>query len=50
LRDSVALSKDDVKKLVEVCRDHNIRIIPQREVSGSADCFKALFRKINEMD
>ena len=34
LRDSVALSKDDVKKLVGVCRDHDIRIIPQINLLG----------------
>ncbi|MBI5009170.1 MAG: hypothetical protein HZB98_05885 [Bacteroidia bacterium] len=29
LADSNALSKKDVKKIVAVCRKHNIRIIPQ---------------------
>ena len=34
LRDSVALSKADVKKIVAVCRKHNIRIIPQINLLG----------------
>ncbi len=34
LRDSVALSKQDVKKLVAVCRENNIRIIPQVNLLG----------------
>jgi len=34
LRDSVALSKEDVKKLVAVCRKNNIRIIPQVNLLG----------------
>jgi hypothetical protein len=34
LRDSVALSKDEVKKLVAVCRKNNIRIIPQVNLLG----------------
>lgn len=34
LRDSVALSKTDVKKLVEVCRQSNIRLIPQINLLG----------------
>lgn len=34
LRDSVALSKSDVKKIVEVCRKNNIRIIPQVNLLG----------------
>jgi len=34
LRDSVALSKADVKKLVKACKDHNIRIIPQINLLG----------------
>lgn len=33
-RDSVALSKDDVKKLVTVCKKHNIRLIPQINLLG----------------
>lgn len=34
LRDSVALSNSDVKKLVSVCRKNNIRIIPQINLLG----------------
>ncbi|MBD0256744.1 MAG: family 20 glycosylhydrolase [Cytophagales bacterium] len=34
LRDSVALSKEDVKKLVAACRRHQIRLIPQVNLLG----------------
>src|SRR5690606_706686 len=34
LRDSVALSKTDVKKLVAACKQNNIRIIPQINLLG----------------
>jgi len=34
LRDSIALSKEEVKKLVEVCKKNNIRIIPQVNLLG----------------
>jgi hypothetical protein len=34
LRDSVALSKADVKKLVAVCKSNNIRLIPQINLLG----------------
>lgn len=34
LRDSIALSKQDVQKLVAVCRKNNIRIIPQINLLG----------------
>lgn len=34
LRDSVALSKQEVKKLVQVCRSHGIRLIPQVNLLG----------------
>lgn len=34
LRDSIALSKADVKKLVKKCQEHNIRIIPQINLLG----------------
>lgn len=34
LRDSVALSKADVKKIVNECKRHNIRIIPQINLLG----------------
>ncbi len=34
LRDSVALSKQDVRKLVEVCKKNNIKIIPQVNMLG----------------
>lgn len=34
LRDSVALSKGDVKKLVAICKSNNIRLIPQINLLG----------------
>jgi hypothetical protein len=34
LRDSVALSKQEVKKLVEVCKKNGIRVIPQINLLG----------------
>jgi hypothetical protein len=34
LRDSVALSKADVKKIVNVCRDNKIRVVPQINLLG----------------
>ena len=34
LRDSVALSKQDVKKIVAACRKNNIRVIPQVNLLG----------------
>ena len=34
LRDSIALSQSDVKKLVDVCKKHNIRLIPQINLLG----------------
>jgi len=34
LRDTVALSKSDVKKLVSLCKSNNIRIIPQINLLG----------------
>jgi hypothetical protein len=34
LRDSIALSKEDIKKLVGVCRQNNIRLIPQINLLG----------------
>lgn len=34
LRDSVALSKEDVKKLVATCKNHDIQIIPQINLLG----------------
>ena len=34
LQDSVALSEQDVKKLVAVCSDHEIRIVPQINLLG----------------
>jgi len=34
LRDSAALSEADVKKMVEVCRKHHIRIVPQINLLG----------------
>lgn len=34
LQDSIALSKREVKKLVAICKKHNIRIIPQVNLLG----------------
>ncbi|MES2112418.1 MAG: family 20 glycosylhydrolase [Bacteroidota bacterium] len=34
LRDSICLSRKDVKKIVEACKDHNIAIIPQVNLLG----------------
>lgn len=34
LRDSIALSKADVKKIVEVCKKNNIRLMPQINLLG----------------
>jgi hypothetical protein len=34
LRDSVALSKADIRKLADVCRKNNIRVIPQINLLG----------------
>ena len=34
LRDSIALSKADVKKIVAVCKTNNIRLIPQLNLLG----------------
>mgnify|MGYP003574993577 CR=1 FL=1 len=34
LRDSIALSKAEVQKLVDICRKHDIRIIPQVNLLG----------------
>lgn len=34
LRDSIALSKSDVKKIVEACKKNNIEIIPQIDLLG----------------
>ncbi|MDO3644153.1 family 20 glycosylhydrolase [Mucilaginibacter sp. L3T2-6] len=34
LRDSICLSKKDVKKIVAACKDHNIAIIPQINLLG----------------
>lgn len=34
LRDSIALSKSEVKKLVKACQKNNIRIIPQINLLG----------------
>lgn len=34
LRDSICLSKKDVKKIVEACKDHKIGIIPQINLLG----------------
>ena len=48
LRDSVALSKDDVKKLVEVCRGHDIRIIQQINILGHQSLAGEVTRLLRE--
>ena len=53
LRDSSALSKDDVKELVAVCRKNNIRIIPQVNLLGHqswAGTLGNLLREYPEFD
>src|SRR5688572_22980415 len=53
LRDSTALSKDDVKKMVVACRNNNIRIIPQINLLGHqswASNTTNLLRKYPEFD
>ncbi len=53
LRDAQGLSKDDVKKLVGVCRSHGIRIIPQINLLGHqswASTPNNLLRKYPEFD
>ena len=53
IRDSVALSKADVNKLVEVCKKNNIRIIPQINLLGHQSWAKTthgLLRKFPEFD
>jgi hypothetical protein len=34
LRDSIALSKSEVKKIVQICRENNIHVIPQVNLLG----------------
>jgi hypothetical protein len=53
LRDSNALSKADIKKLVAVCRSNNIRIIPQINLLGHqswAGTVHNLLRKYPQFD
>jgi hypothetical protein len=53
LRDSVALSKADVKKIVNVCRDNKIRVIPQINLLGHqswAGTIYALLRVYPQFD
>ena len=53
LRDSTALSKEQVKKIVSVCRKNNIRIIPQINLLGHqswATRTTNLLRKYPEFD
>src|SRR5688572_27002674 len=53
LRDTNALSKSDVKRLVEVCRASRIRIIPQVNLLGHqswAETTHNLLRKYPEFD
>ncbi|CAN5381606.1 family 20 glycosylhydrolase [soil metagenome] len=53
LRDSVALSKEEVKKLVNASKNHNIRIIPQINLLGHqswANTTRNLLRVYPEFD
>jgi len=53
LRDSVALSKADVRKLVNACKKHNIRLIPQINLLGHqswASTTHNLLRKYPQFD
>jgi hypothetical protein len=53
MRDSTALSKADVKKLVDVCKKNRIRVIPQINLLGHqswAGTTYALLRKFPEFD
>ncbi len=53
LRDSIALSKADVKKIVAACKANNIRIIPQINLLGHqswAGTVYALLKKYPEFD
>ncbi len=53
LRDSSALSKDDVKKLVAVCKKHQINLIPQINLLGHqswASSAEGLLRVYTEFD
>jgi N-acetyl-beta-hexosaminidase len=53
LRDSVALSESDVKKLVTVCKKNNIRILPQINLLGHqswAEETYALLKKYPQFD
>lgn len=43
LRDTVALSKSDVKKLVAVCRTNNIQLIPQINLLGHQSWAKTTY-------
>jgi len=48
LRDSIALSKADVKKLVNVCRKNNIRLIPQINLLGHQSWAGKQFSLLNK--
>ncbi|MDP4289789.1 MAG: family 20 glycosylhydrolase [Bacteroidota bacterium] len=53
LRDTLSLSKDDVKKIVEVCRKNDIKIIPQINLLGHqswAGKVNNLLKKYPEFD
>lgn len=53
LRDSIALSKADVKKIVAACRANNIKVIPQINLLGHqswAGTVYALLKKYPEFD
>lgn len=53
LKDSIALSKADVKKLVQVCKKNNIRLIPQINLLGHqswAGTLYSLLKKYPQFD
>ncbi len=53
LRDSIALSKDDVKQLVEACKKNNIHLIPQVNLLGHqswAGVTSSLLKKYPQFD
>jgi hypothetical protein len=48
LRDSSALSKEEVKQLVEVAKKHNIRLIPQINLLGHQSWHSTLEKLLAE--
>lgn len=47
LKDSIALSKADVKKIVAVCKSNNIRLIPQINLLGHQSWAKTTYALLN---